>query len=64
VLGGLEYESITAYGQYWLYDANGAFVDTGDLNNLYGSGPCAGYAPKTCRLRTRAYISNRVEITN
>jgi len=43
--GGL-YESITAYGRYWIFDAAGTMIETQPLTNVarYASGPCA-YRP-------------------
>ncbi len=43
--GGL-YESITAYGRYWIFDSIGNMVESNPLLNVprYASGPCA-YRP-------------------
>ena len=43
--GGL-YESITAYGRYWIFDSIGSMVESNPLLNVprYASGPCA-YRP-------------------
>ncbi len=53
--GGL-YESITAYGRYWIFNSNGSQIETGSLNSVsrYASGPCA-YAPngQHCRFDAR-----------
>jgi hypothetical protein len=43
--GGL-FESITAYGRYWIFNASGTMIETNLLTNVarYASGPCA-YRP-------------------
>ncbi|MEG3792492.1 S8 family serine peptidase [Lysobacter sp. CCNWLW3] len=53
--GGL-YESITAYGRYWTYDAAGSLIATNTLLSTprYANGPCA-YRPAgtTCKFGSR-----------
>lgn len=53
--GGL-FESITAYGRYWIFDAGGNLIETNTLLNSprYASGPCA-YRPAgtTCTFGSR-----------
>jgi hypothetical protein len=55
VWGGL-YESIVAYGRYWIFDASGTLVETNPLLAVprYASGPCA-YRPAgtTCKFDSR-----------
>lgn len=53
--GGL-YESITAYGRYWIFDAAGNPVGTDTLLSVprYASGPCAYRSPgTTCTFGSR-----------
>jgi hypothetical protein len=40
------YESITAYGRYWLFEENGTLIETNDLRQVSrtANGPCR-YAP-------------------
>lgn len=53
--GGL-FESITAYGRYWIFDGAGTMIETQPLLNVprYASGPCA-YRPAgtTCTFDAR-----------
>jgi hypothetical protein len=51
---GVTIDSITAYGKYWNYDANGTLT-SGLLSSIYGSGPCSNQDQLTCKFDSRAF---------
>ena len=62
-LGGRQMESVTAYGQFWNWDANtGQFLSSGILANVdrYGKGPCQNYTNfflLSCQFGSREFFS-------
>ncbi len=62
-LGGVTYESVTAYGRFWNWDASDGSVISGSGSLLesvarYAAGPCAGRAAGTCTFDTRTFLAS------